>query len=101
MREGKKHKTMNTVTPKYRSTDGQLEPGFSLRNKKPYHASSAVYPSSMHRVGVVKPSDEYNPKEKEIKEEEISERLRYPGGGQRSVRGDREPTALGSGPRRR
>jgi len=38
----------------------------SLRNNKPYHVSSAVYPFSMHRVGVEKPSEEeYNPPEGE------------------------------------
>lgn len=55
-------KTMNSVTRKYRSSSSSRRRGavISLRDikNKAYHVSSAVYPFSMHRVGVEKPSEE-------------------------------------------
>lgn len=96
-------KTMNSVTRKYRSSSSRRRRGavISLRDikNKAYHVSSAVYPFSMHRVGVEKPSEENIIPKKQKKETSRSkkkEEKKRVGEGcdiqtrERSVRGDRE-----------
>lgn len=105
-------KTMNSVTRKYRSSSSSRRRGavISLRDikNKAYHVSSAVYPFSMHRVGVEKPSEENIIPEKQKKETSRSKkkeekkksggRLRYPDKREERPWRPRAETALGAGP---